>query len=187
MKAQWPEIIRRYCYLEGDFQVSHGPDAKEYIDLWRLTLQHGFVEMLAHALVDKFPYLRNATAIGGPAMGSLPISLSIARYLGKQQKVFVVRDRPKLYGTKRAVEGPLLTKDDQIVFIEDTTSTGTSMLDAISTLFSVFTHCPLPPIIGLISVVERGEGATDLLGRHGLSLDYLVHVEQIQNPQGELM
>ncbi len=186
MKVQWPEIIRRYCYLEGDFKVSHGPDAKEYIDLWRLTLQHGFVEMLAHALVDKFPYLRNATAIGGPAMGSLPISLSIARYLGKQQKVFAIRDRPKLYGTRRAIEGPTLTSKDSFVFIEDTTSTGTSLLEAIETLYRELPSFPLN-ILGVISVIERGEGAVRLMNLHGTPLDHFLHVEQIRNPQGVLM
>ncbi|KRN28671.1 orotate phosphoribosyltransferase [Lactobacillus selangorensis] len=80
---------------------------------------------LAELIAANFP---EATVIGGVATAGIPHAAWVAAEL--DLPMVYVRSKPKDHGTGKQIEGKL-TKDDQVVLIDDLISTGGSVLGAV--------------------------------------------------------
>ena len=121
----------------------------------------------------------DVVAIGGPVTGAIPI-VSATTLLSSQQKRnihgFMVRKEAKGYGAGNWVEGrENMPNGAKICVVEDTVTTGGSLLKAIQKLEDAGYI-----VIQTISVVDRQEGARELIEGAGYSFEAIVTREDLE-------
>ena len=97
-------------------------------------------------------------------LGADPVSYAIAyasALAGTPLRAFTVRKEPKAHGTGKLVEGPFRS-GDRVVVVEDVITTGASALRAASAI-----HDAGGDVIGVLSVVDRGEGGYEAITSAG--------------------
>ena len=92
-------------------------------------------------------------AVGGLTLGADPVAtamMHIAAQKGKKIDSFVVRKAEKAHGLQRRIEGPDV-KGKRVVAVEDTSTTGGSVLTAVEALREAGAI-----VVGVAVIVERG-------------------------------
>lgn len=171
------DLLRRKAVLRGKFVLSSGKASNYYIDARRVTLDPEGAEIVGE-LVCEEAIKRGATGVAGLTMGADPIVVAaalIARRKNYPLKMVVVRKEQKKYGTKSQVEGPPLERRDRILIVEDTLTTGTSVLKAAEVVIREF-NCQ---IAGVFALVDRCEGGEERIRRHGFDFIALFRVEEL--------
>lgn len=115
----------------GEFTLSSGKQSNHYVDARVLTLDGAAASYIAENMVDIALYL-NAEAIGGLALGALPIVGSIVTgyfLYDHIPEVFYIRKAAKGYGLNKRIEGNLRSK---VLLIDDVCTTGESLLEAVT-------------------------------------------------------
>jgi orotate phosphoribosyltransferase len=114
------------------------------------------------------------TAIGGPAYGAIPIVSGVLTIMNISwpMKGFFVRKETKEYGKKELIEGHL-TKDDNVVLLEDVTTTGGSLLRAVEEVQKIAT------VRQVITIVDRNQGADKLFEAKGIPFTAILNINQI--------
>jgi orotate phosphoribosyltransferase len=77
-----------------------------------------------------------------------------------------VRKERKERGSKKLLEGCELNKDDKVIIVEDVTTTGGSVLNAIRAVQNE--GCT---VVKVLSIIDRLEGARENLAKEGIALD----------------
>jgi orotate phosphoribosyltransferase len=85
----------------------------------------------------------------------------------------VVRKRAKEYGTGNRIEGRF-EEGEEVVVLEDIATTGQSALDAVEALREAGAV-----VDRVLVVVDREEGARELLADHGIELEALVSASEL--------
>ena len=105
--------------------------------------------------------------VGGMTLGADPVAYAIANHAtrsGRRLDAFTVRKRPKGHGTGKRIEGGL-PAGARVVVVDDTVTSGGSLLDAVRTVIS---HGAV--VVGVLALVDRDEGARELLADAGYDL-----------------
>jgi orotate phosphoribosyltransferase len=128
------ESLREHALVIGEVTLSSGRQAQYYVDVRRtLLLPDPF--RAAGALVAEEAGRLGARAVGGPVMGAVPIACAaIGAARDGDLKAFFVRKERKEHGLQRWVEGPEIDSREQVLVVEDTVTTGGSLIDAIERL-----------------------------------------------------
>lgn len=144
--------IRNKAVVHGRVVLSSGRDADFYIDLRRVTLDGRAAPIVGRAMLDLTADLAY-DAVGGLTLGADPVAtamLHAAAARGRRLDAFVVRKEGKAHGLQRRVEGPDV-KGRRVLAVEDTSTTGTSVLTAVEALREAGAE-----IAGVATIVERG-------------------------------
>jgi orotate phosphoribosyltransferase len=160
----------QYCFKhDGPYHLSSGLVANYYYDGKLGTLHPPTVWLAANLLVDVI-LGTGAEAVGGSAVGSVPISdaIGIAAHLkGRFLPTFYIRKEKKEHGTQSDayqahVDGAeLLVPGRRVAIVDDVITTGGSMQDAIDAVEK--RGCV---VTAVATLVERHEsGGTALRGR----------------------
>ncbi len=168
-------LIRQQALEFGDFTLASGQRATFYLDCRKVTLDprganligEGILELLGNELPN---------AIGGMAIGADPITaavITIAGQRGLPLKGFIVRKEAKEHGKGRDVEGPVLAGETAVI-VEDTTTTGGSSLKAIERAEAAGLK-----VVGVISIVDRLAGATEIFAARGYELRSLLTIRDL--------
>jgi orotate phosphoribosyltransferase len=91
-------------------------------------------------------------AVGGLTLGADPVAaamLHAAHAQGRQLDAFVVRKAEKAHGLQRRIEGPDV-KGRRVLAVEDTSTTGGSVLTAVEAL-----RAEGAEVVGVAVIVER--------------------------------
>ena len=94
-------------------------------------------------------------AVGGLTLGADPVAVAMmhaAAARGRQLDAFVVRKSDKAHGLQRRIEGPDVA-GRRVLAVEDTTTTGGSVLTAVNALKEAGAQ-----VIGVAVIVDRGAG-----------------------------
>lgn len=160
---QLRDLMQRHCFRYGDFTLVSGRSSKYYYNGKRITLRPSGVKLIGEALVDVV-LASGAEAVGGPALGAVPIAMavglaSLAR--GRDLPVFVVRMERKEHGARDLVAEPyaddaedLLTAGRQVAIVEDAITTGGSVQKAIDAVEAL--ACEVALVAVLVERHERG-------------------------------
>jgi orotate phosphoribosyltransferase len=117
----------------GDFTLTSGEKSGYYFDGRLLTLSAEGSNLAARAML---PAVREsgAVAVGGPAVGAVPLVTGIAMLSGQDGgrpvEGFFVRVAQKEHGTAKLIEGPLAPGSD-VAIVDDSCSTAGSLYHAI--------------------------------------------------------
>lgn len=170
LKQKLIEMIKEKALLLGDFTLASGRKSNYYLDLRRLTLQSESASLLGKILFEMLEKV-DYDAIGGPAMGAIPIVgavLDHAGSKGKSLKGFFIRKEPKDHGTGKLIEGPV-EEGDRVVIVEDTTTTAGALIRACDAASAAGLK-----IVKVIVVIDRLEGASENMKNAGYEYEALV-------------
>jgi len=151
-KAQLREEIINKAVVHGKVILSSGKEADYYVDLRRVTLDHLAAPLIGEVMLELTKDL-NYDAVGGLTLGADPVATAMMHTAAKQGKkldAFVVRKAEKAHGLQRRIEGPDV-KGKRVLAVEDTSTTGGSVLTAVEALNEAGAI-----VVGVAVIVERG-------------------------------
>ena len=151
-KAQLREEIIKKAVVHGKVILSSGKEADYYVDLRRVTLDHVAAPLIGEVMLELTKDL-NYDAVGGLTLGADPVATAMMHTAAKQGKAldsFVVRKAEKAHGLQRRIEGPDV-KGKRVLAVEDTSTTGGSVLTAVEALKEAGAI-----VVGVAVIVERG-------------------------------
>ena len=145
------EILKK-AVVRGKVILSSGKEADFYVDLRRVTLDAVAAPLVGEVMLDLTKDLEYE-AVGGLTLGADPVAtamLHAAAKRGKKLDAFVVRKSEKAHGLQRRIEGPDV-KGRKVLAVEDTSTTGGSVLTAVEALKEAGAF-----VVGVAVIVERG-------------------------------
>ncbi len=142
--------------VRGKVILSSGREADYYIDLRRVTLD-AVASPLVGAVMRQVNVNFDFAAVGGLTLGADPVATSMMHSAAQDRELlnsFVVRKSEKQHGLQRRIEGPDV-KGVRVLAVEDTSTTGASVLTAVDALLAEGAV-----IAGVSVIVDRGARAT---------------------------
>ncbi|MEU6233492.1 orotate phosphoribosyltransferase [Kitasatospora sp. NPDC047058] len=147
--------IKDKAVVHGKVTLSSGKEADYYVDLRRITLDGQAAPLVGRVMLDATAHLEY-DAVGGLTLGADPVAtamLHAAAARGRELDAFVVRKAGKAHGLQRRIEGPEV-KGRRVLAVEDTSTTGGSVLTAVEALREAGAE-----VVGVAVIVERGGAA----------------------------
>ena len=145
------EILKK-AVVHGKVILSSGKEADYYVDLRRVTLDATAAPLVGEVMLDLTKDL-DYDAVGGLTLGADPVAtamMHVAAQKGRKIDAFVVRKAEKAHGLQRRIEGPDV-KGRKVLAVEDTSTTGGSVLTAVEALKEEGAI-----VVGVAVIVERG-------------------------------
>ena len=155
-------VIKEKAVVHGDFVLSSGQRASWYIDLRRVLLSGQAAPLAGRVMLAATADL-GYDAVGGLTLGADPVAAAMLHAAARQGRIldaFVVRKAEKTHGLQRRIEGPDVA-GRRVLAVEDTSTTGASVLTAVDALQEAGAH-----VVGVAVIVERG--ARDRVAQRGL-------------------
>ncbi|KZX14353.1 orotate phosphoribosyltransferase [Methanobrevibacter curvatus] len=151
----------------GDFTLSSGKKSKYYIDMKKAITNPIILKTIAILISNDFKNLQ-IDKIAGPALGAVPIATAIS--LESNTPLLMIRKEKKGYGTSKLIEGEL-NPGDNVIVVEDVTTTGGSLLKAIKAIEENGGN-----VISSYVVVDRKEGALYEFRKNNVHLKPLLQI-----------
>ena len=170
----WDELRRHItdkAIVHERVVLSSGREADYYIDLRRITLDGAAAPLVGQVMLDLAEDL-NIEAVGGLTLGADPVAASMlhaAHAHGRPLDAFVVRKDEKQHGLRRRIEGPEVT-GRRVLAVEDTSTTGASVLTAVDALTEAGAH-----VVAVAVIVDRDTGAREHVEKRGLEYRAAYH------------
>jgi orotate phosphoribosyltransferase len=153
-KQRLVEHLRRYAVrTDGPFTLRSGATSDWYIDARQTTFDGAGALVVGTAVAEVLE--PQITAVGGLTMGADPIAVAtaaVAAAEGRPLRAFSVRKEAKDHGTGGRIVGPVGT-DDVVAVLEDTTTTGSAMFEAMEALVEAGIS-----VAQVITLVDRSSG-----------------------------
>lgn len=146
------EEILNKAVVHGKVILSSGKEADYYVDLRRVTLDSVAAPLVGAVMLELTKDL-DYEAVGGLTLGADPVAtamMHVAAQKGRKLDSFVVRKAEKAHGLQRRIEGPDV-KGRRVLAVEDTSTTGGSVLTAVEALQEAGAI-----VVGVAVIVERG-------------------------------
>ncbi len=176
------DLMQKHCFQYGDFTLTSGGKSKFYYNGKLVTLRPSGAELIGQALVDVV-LASGADAVGGPALGAVPIAMALGAAgltRNRDLPVYVVRMEQKQHGAKDLIAEPFSDDDSPVVsegrpvaIVEDTITTGGSVRKAIEAIEGVGANVALIAVL-----VERHEGGADTLRNEGFDVVSLFRADE---------
>ena len=171
LQARLVDVLRARSVRWGEFTLASGKTSDLYVDARLTSLSPDGAPLIADILLDTIS--ADVRAIGGPVTGADPIvgaTIGRAASQGRALFGFMVRKAAKGHGRGRMVEGmDNLKKGDRVVVVEDTTTTGGSLVKALGHIEAVGLV-----VDEVVVIVDREEGAQQAIEQAGYRFRALV-------------
>jgi len=179
-KQKLIKVLQDVSVKHGDFKLSTGKKSNFYVDGKQTSLSAQGSYLIAKLILENLD--KKVVAVGGLSIGADPIAGAVASMSWSPESPneypvqgFIVRKDMKKHGTYRYVEGMAnLQKGDSVCILEDTCTTGASVLSAISKA----EHEGLN-VVQVIAVVDRQEGAKERIEKAGYPFTALILKEDL--------
>lgn len=158
------------CIQFGDFTLKSGLQSPIYIDLRQLV---GNSRLLAQVGAAYLPILNDLTFDRLAAIPYAAIPIGTAISLQSDWPLLYPRKESKAYGTKAEVEG-VYSPGEEVVVIDDLTTTGGSKFEVIEKLTSVGLR-----VRDVVVLVDRQSGAAQTLAQSGYHLHAIFTLTQM--------
>jgi orotate phosphoribosyltransferase len=167
------EEILKKAVVHGKVILSSGKEADYYVDLRRITLDATAAPLVGEVMLELTKDW-DFDAVGGLTLGADPVAtamMHVAAQKGRKLDAFVVRKSEKAHGLQRRIEGPDV-KGRRVLAVEDTSTTGGSVLTAVEALKEAGAI-----VVGVAVIVERGAGQN--VQAAGLDYRYLWSLDDL--------
>lgn len=164
-------LLRERSVRTGSFVLASGKTSDLYVDARATTLHADGAAWVARLVLAR---LRpDVLGVGGMTLGADPIACATSALsvgvLGRPVHAFLIRKEAKAHGTGQRVEGVAnLGAGARVCIVEDTTTTGGSLLAAVDAAREAGLD-----VVQCITVVDRQEGAAERIAAAGLTLEAL--------------
>ncbi|MCL4412787.1 MAG: orotate phosphoribosyltransferase [Candidatus Thermoplasmatota archaeon] len=152
----------------GDFTLSSGKKSDYYVDVKSALLNPAFLKI---ASIKAAEFI-TGDKVAAVELGAVPLGVGVSLETGKP--LIIVRKERKEYGLEKMVEGEM-TYGEVITFVEDVTTTGSTLLRAITRLNEKMVRTDR-----VVVVVDRKEGARENLEQQGIELISLVDIDEVK-------
>jgi len=152
----------------GEFELSHGGTSDYYVDKYLFETDPTCLSLIAAAFADR---LGDDEKLAGVALGAVPLVAVTSAETGRPY--VIARKQAKEYGTGNRIEGRL-SDGERVVVLEDIATTGKSALDAVEALREAGAV-----VDRVLVVVDRQEGASELLADHDIELEALLTADDL--------
>ncbi|MDX1691662.1 MAG: orotate phosphoribosyltransferase [Acidimicrobiia bacterium] len=165
------EHLRAHAlHTDGPYTLRSGAVADWYVDARATTFDGAGAAAVADAVLAVLDPA--TTAVGGMTMGADPIAVATAlegTRRGRPLRAFSVRKEAKDHGLGGRIVGPL-TDGDRVAVLEDTTTTGSALVEALDALVDAGIA-----VVQAIALVDRSGGAAgERVGERGVPYAALV-------------
>jgi orotate phosphoribosyltransferase len=123
--------VLAHSVKRGTFTLKSGAPSSWFLDTKQTACRPDGIVLVADALLDVLP--DDVDAIGGLTMGADPMAYGVAEIAatrGRMLRSFSVRKEAKDHGVTGRIAGAL-EPGDRVVVTEDTTTRGTSLMEAV--------------------------------------------------------
>ncbi|MFK8026050.1 MAG: orotate phosphoribosyltransferase [Ilumatobacter sp.] len=138
----------------GEFVLKSGATSNWFLDTKQTACRADGIIAVTDAIVEVFgDELDGIDAIGGLTLGADPMAYGVAAVLGTRGgdlRSFSVRKEPKAGGITGRIAGAL-RPGDRVLVTEDTTTRGTSLIEAVDQIEAFGAHAVFMSVI-----VDRG-------------------------------
>lgn len=155
----------------GDFTLSSGKKSNYYVDMKKAITEPEILDSVAHLITQKID-TENVDKIAGPALGAVPIATATS--LISKKPMLMIRKEKKSYGTSKQIEGELL-EGDNVVIVEDVTTTGGSLFKAINVIEENKGN-----ITEAFVIVDREEGAKETFENNNIKFTPLLTISEFK-------
>jgi len=142
----------------GEFILASGKKSNYFVNIKRASTNPQVLREIGKAMA---PYVGDAK-IAGMALGAVPLAVAVA--LETNRPFVMVRKEPKDHGTRDLIEGEVLP-GEKFIIVEDVATTGGSTMRVVSALREKGAN-----VAKAVVVVDRQEGAREMLIEHGIEL-----------------
>jgi orotate phosphoribosyltransferase len=170
------ELIRELAVVYGKVTLASGIQADYYVDLRRVTLDGQAAPIIGRVMRDLVADWE-FEAVGGLTLGADPVAgamLHAAAAAGDRLDAFIVRKSEKAHGLQRRIEGPEVF-GRPVVAVEDTSTTGNSVLTAVDALREAGAE-----VMGVAVIVDRDTGARERVEAAGLPYRFAISASELE-------
>jgi orotate phosphoribosyltransferase len=143
--------VLEHAVKRGEFTLKSGATSSWFLDTKQTACRPEGIVLVADAMLDVIPV--DATAIGGLTMGADPVAFGVAAIgatRGRALRSFSVRKEAKDHGVTGRLAGAI-ELGDKVIITEDTTTRGTSLMEAVD----VVRQFGAEPVLVTV-IVDRG-------------------------------
>jgi len=151
----------------GVFKLASGKESQYYVDIKKASTNPEILKEIA----ENMERYVDAERIAGMALGAVPIAVALS--LKTRIPFVIIRKEEKMYGTAKQIEGEI-KQGEKVIVVEDVATTGGSVKKAVDVLRSAGANCERALV-----VVDRKEGAEELLAEHGVKLISLIKMTDL--------
>lgn len=158
------EHVLEHSVKRGEFTLKSGTPSSWFLDTKQTACRPDGILLVADAMLDLIP--AEADAIGGLTLGADPVAYGVAAVAatrGRDLRSFSVRKEAKGHGVTGRLAGAL-QPGDHVVVTEDTTTRGTTLMEAVDV---VREFGATPVLVTLI--VDRGDTCAALCEAAGVA------------------
>ena len=175
-RDQLVQHLRKHALrIDGPFTLRSGVVSGWYLDARQTTFDGEGGLLVGAAVVDALD--ADVTAVGGMTMGADPVALAAAMAAtatGRQLRAFSVRKETKDHGTRGRLVGPV-DRGDHIAVIDDTTTTGGALVEALDVLADAGLT-----VVQAVTLVDRSGGTVrELMTARGVPYVPIVTPEDL--------
>ncbi len=152
----------------GKFTLASGKESDYYVDIKSALLNPVFLREISRKAA---PFI-TGEKIACVELGAVPFGVGVSLETGKD--LIIIRKEKKEHGLGKLFEGKVET-GETITFVEDVTTTGGTILRAITKLNEMHVRTDR-----VIVVVDRKEGAKEALEYEGVELISLVDIDKLR-------
>ena len=173
------EMIVEKAFKMSDtpsFKLASGKLSRYYVNCRIVTLDPEGMALIGNLISDRIGD-SSIEAIGGPALGAIPIIDAVAMVSyqkGKVVKPFYVRERVKDHGIAKKIEGNV-GKGDRVIIVDDVITTGGSTIRAIEC-----TRDEGLEVVKVIALVDREEGGRQAIEQHVKNVESLLTMSDLK-------
>jgi orotate phosphoribosyltransferase len=159
-------LIKNKAIEFGDFTLASGKKSPYYIDVKSAVTNPALLSAIANAIAQAYTF----EVVAGVAVGGIPLAVATAMVTKKPYAI--IRAAEKSHGKKEVIIGQVNGRE--VLLVEDVTTSGGSALYGINALRAAGARADR-----VVTVVDREQGAGEMLRQQGVSLLPLVKVSEI--------
>lgn len=162
-------LKENHVFEEGNFTLASGKESNYYVNMKKAITNPEILSTISKLISEKIEG-DGIDKVAGPALGAVPIATAVS--LESKTPLLMIRKEKKGYGTSKLIEGEL-NEGDNVIVVEDVTTTGGSLLKAIRAIQDNG---------GIVKrafvAVDREEGAIETFEKEGVRLEPLILVSE---------
>jgi len=163
------ELVKA-SYLKGDFVLRSGRRSNRYFDKFLFETDPLLLKRLGVQLATLVP--KETQRLAAPELGAVLLGGAVSMETGLP--LLIVRKEPKGYGTAKQLEGRA-EQGDRVTVIEDVVTTGGDSLRSAQVLREAGLD-----VIGLVVVLDRGEGGEENIRAAGIPYSPLFRIQDLE-------
>ena len=158
--------VLEHSVKTGTFTLKSGATSSWFLDTKQTACRADGIIAVADAVIEVFgDVLDDIDAIGGLTMGGDPVAYGVQAVAASRSRTlrsFSVRKEPKAGGITGRIAGALIP-GDRVLVTEDTTTRGTSLIEAVDQIEAYGAH----PVMMTV-IVDRGGTCAAMAAAKGI-------------------